>query len=86
MTLAQRVTAVLLAVAIALLAANLIVALSGHDATTPAMADIVSGKNYFSTHSPDGRTIYLWYYEYQGAPDSRNATESSMRTPKPRSG
>jgi len=65
----------LLVAVVLLLAVNFMVYLAGPSALAPrpAMADIVSGKNYFSTHSPDGQTIYLWYYDYRGTPSEKQA-------------
>lgn len=31
-----------------------------------AQADIVSGKNWFTTSTPDGSTLYLWQYWSSG--------------------
>ena len=69
----SRLVAVLLAAVVILLAANLIV-MTGRSfsVATPAMADIVTGKNNFTTHSPDGRTVYMWYYD-QGTPMDKTA-------------
>jgi hypothetical protein len=53
----------LLVVMIVLLAANLIfVTVDRFAQPREARADIVSGKNFFSTSSPDGRVVYLWQY------------------------
>ncbi|MCZ7586047.1 MAG: hypothetical protein M5R36_23470 [Deltaproteobacteria bacterium] len=73
MTANSRAVRLLLVVAIALLALDVGLRLAGHDEPTPAQADIVSGKNYFTTHSPDGRTVYLWYYDYSGAVTQKDA-------------
>lgn len=61
---------VLLTVVATLLAINLAATLATGINAKPAYADIVSGKNYFTTHTPDGRTVFLWYYDYQGAPSA----------------
>lgn len=69
----SRLIVSLLVLVALLLAANLAMNLTGRETPAPAFADIVSGKNYFSTHSPDGRTVFLWYYDYSGAPSESNA-------------
>jgi hypothetical protein len=64
----SKVIIALLAALVILLAANLVSFVihpsSGPD---PAWANIVSGKNHFTTHTPDGRTIFLWFYNYEPA-------------------
>jgi hypothetical protein len=58
----KRTHALLVIVAV-LLTANLIFTVAGWLANPrPARADVVEGKNWFSTHSDDGRTVYLWQY------------------------
>jgi hypothetical protein len=60
----------LLAVIAFLLAINLISVIvhpSAPMGPDPAWANIVSGKNHFTTHTPDGRTIFLWFYNYEPA-------------------
>ncbi|NLH50111.1 MAG: hypothetical protein GX444_16150 [Myxococcales bacterium] len=53
----------LLVVMIALLCANLVfMAMDRLAPPREARADIVAGKNFFSTSSPDGRVVYLWQY------------------------
>lgn len=32
-----------------------------------AQADIVAGKNWFTTNGADGRTVYLWQYVTSGS-------------------
>ena len=59
----EKIMIAMLVLVAILLAVNLIVSLNGPRA---AQADIVSGKNFFSTHSPDGTTVYLWAYQYTG--------------------
>ena len=61
----NRVIAAILVLIALLLAANLIVQMGG--VTSEARADIVEGKNVFSTHSPDGQTVYLWGYTQTGS-------------------
>lgn len=61
----QKVIIALLMLVALLLAANLMVSLGFK--TGEAKADIVEGKNVFSTHSPDGSTIYLWGYTQTGS-------------------
>jgi len=58
----RRTQKLLIAVAL-LLALNLAAVVAGwliHPSS--AQADIVSGKNWFTTSSPDGTTVYLWQY------------------------
>ncbi|MBZ0273061.1 hypothetical protein K8I61_13560 [bacterium] len=71
---ARKLYALLVILAL-LLAADIAIRLGALQLVTPrdARADIVSGKNHFSTHSPDGRSVYLWYYEFEGVA-TRNAT------------
>lgn len=61
----NRIAIALLGLVALLLAANLMVNLTGPVAT--ARADIVEGKNIFSTHAPDGKTIYVWGYTQTGS-------------------
>lgn len=59
----MRRTNVLLVIVAALLTLNLLAV--GFDllgGPPEALADLVSGKNWFTTTSPDGRTVYLWQY------------------------
>ena len=60
----KTVIALLVIVAL-LLAANLIVHLAG--SVQNAEANIVEGKNIFSTNEPDGKTVYLWGYTQAGS-------------------
>jgi hypothetical protein len=48
-----------------LLALNLIISMGS--AVRTAQADIVQGKNIFSTTSPDGQTVYIWGYSQTGS-------------------
>jgi hypothetical protein len=58
----RRTQKILLLVAV-LLTLNLVVTLGGWLVKPPlARADLVSGKNWFTTSSPDGATVYLWQY------------------------
>jgi len=52
----------LLILVAALLAANLVVTVADWLSPETAQADIVSGKNWFTTSSEDGNTVYLWQY------------------------
>ena len=60
----KKVMIALLILVALLLAANLMVNLGF--VTTPAHANIVEGKNIFSTTAPDGQTVYLWGYQTSG--------------------
>ena len=60
----NRLLVALLILVAFLLTANLL--LQFVEPVTSAQADIVGGKNIFSTHSPDGQTIYLWGYTHTG--------------------
>ena len=54
---------ILLIIVAVLLTLNLAVTVVGWLADPPeAQADIVAGKNWFTTSSPDGVTVYLWQY------------------------
>lgn len=77
MSSSVKIIAALLAAVALLLAANIILSFNGRTQNA-AMADIVSGKNYFTTHSPDGRIVYLWYYDYSGTAFDKNAYVSYL--------
>ena len=75
MNTGTKIIIALLAALVVLLFANLMATYGKPiSLASPAMADIVSGKNYFTTHSPDGRSVYLWYYDYQGTAFDKDAT------------
>jgi len=38
-----------------------------------AQANIVEGKTWFSTSSPDGTVVYLWNYDYEGTGEDLRA-------------
>ncbi len=65
----KLITALLIMIAI-LLCANLIVSMGGP--VRSANADVVEGKNIFSTHSPDGTKVYLWGYNQSGGLNAGN--------------
>jgi len=59
----SRKTEILLVMVAVLLALNLVaVAVDWLGGAPEARADMVPGKNWFTTSSPDGRTVYLWHY------------------------
>lgn len=60
----NKLVVTLLALIAILLLANLVV--STGSPVRSANADIVEGKNIFSTHSPDGTKIYIWGYMQSG--------------------
>lgn len=60
----QKTIIALLIIIVVLLAANLA---KNHIEIPEAQANIVEGKNIFSTHSPDGTTVYLWGYSQAGS-------------------
>lgn len=63
----KRGTQVLLVVVAVLLVLNLAVTVADLFVTTPeAKADIVSGKNWFTTTSDEGGTVHLWQYWANG--------------------
>jgi len=64
----QKLMIALLSVIAILLALNLVVGSGGF--VKPALADIVEGKNVFSTTSPDGSTVYIWGYTQKNTLDS----------------
>jgi len=67
----SKIVVVLLAAIVLLLAANFVAMTLHHGAgPDPAWANIVSGKNHFTTQSPDGKTVYLWYYNYEPASET----------------
>ncbi len=61
----QKSVVVLLVLVALLLGVNLVVKIV--ESVPDAQADVVEGKNIFSTHSTDGRTIYLWGYTQAGS-------------------
>ncbi len=59
----NRKTHLLLVVVAVLLALNLAVTVVDWLVRAPeAQANIVAGKNWFTTTSPDGEVVYLWQY------------------------
>lgn len=59
----NRRTQVLLLIVAVLLALNLAATVVDWFVRVPeARADIVAGKNWFTTSSPDGEVVYLWQY------------------------
>ena len=71
--MATRRTQVLLLIVAVLLAFNVVTTVVDWLVDPPeAQADIVAGKNWFTTNGSDGQTVYLWQYMTSG-PTGSNA-------------